>query len=233
MKEVDVIILSYSKNEKIIEMTRNCIESIYKSSYTIKHNIHLIESNKNITNEYDDLCINLVIPQEEFNFNKFYNIGLQYCKSEYVHFLNNDILFLNDVSSELIKVFDEHPEWYSLSPWEPKYHLKFHAEVKEFYEGYTIKKYVCGWSIFTKRSLFDIIGPWDELFNFYYQDNDYALTLKKHGLKHILVRSAHLTHLKGKSHKIIPGDKEYDFLMGSKKKLETKWKHKNKSKQLI
>jgi GT2 family glycosyltransferase len=47
----------------------------------------------------------------------------------------------------------------------------------------------------TKR-VFDLICPWDEQFNMYYQDNDYARKIESKGIKHALVRHSIVSHIK-------------------------------------
>jgi hypothetical protein len=46
--------------------------------------------------------------------------------------------------------------------------------------------------------VYDIIGWYDERFDFYHQDNDYETCLKVNKLKHAMVTSAHIVHGKDK-----------------------------------
>jgi hypothetical protein len=41
---------------------------------------------------------------------------------------------------------------------------------------------------------FKEICPFDELFDMYYQDNDYAETIKSKGIKHALVKNSIVSH---------------------------------------
>ncbi len=50
-----------------------------------------------------------------------------------------------------------------------------------------------------KRTIFSQIGMLDERFDFYYADNDYAMTLQKYGIKHGLIPRSEASHLWNKS----------------------------------
>jgi GT2 family glycosyltransferase len=52
-----------------------------------------------------------------------------------------------------------------------------------------------GWSIIMKKRVWDIVYPWDETFDLYYQDNDYCEILKYKNIKHAVVRDSIATHL--------------------------------------
>ena len=75
--EIDVILLSYTKNESIFKMTKKCIESILNSEKEYSFNIILVETEKSGKYNYDYEEVNVIIPNETFNYNKFLNIGLR------------------------------------------------------------------------------------------------------------------------------------------------------------
>ena len=52
-----------------------------------------------------------------------------------------------------------------------------------------------GWCLVIKKESLDKIVPFDELFDMYYQDNDYAMLLQQNGIKHALVRNSIACHL--------------------------------------
>jgi len=177
--------------------------------------------------------VETIVPNEAFNFNRFYNLGLEKCTAEYVLLLNNDLVFEEGSVDKMVEAFTIDPELWSVSPWEPKTH-KNHKSSANLIYGYTIIKYICGWALMVKKDLFNIIGPYDEQFIFWYQDNDYSENLKKHGIKHALVRDAVVHHLGSVSHKTIPKGKAWDFKQGLKQTFINKWKtKKDKSKSLF
>ena len=67
--------------------------------------------------------------------------------------------------------------------------------VSEYFESWTVTEALQGWCTVIKRSALDKILPFDELFDMYYQDNDYAERLKEAGIKHAIVRDAIVCHM--------------------------------------
>jgi hypothetical protein len=74
---IDVIILSYAKNDSIIEMNNNCINSLNSSSDLHKFNILLIETESTREYKYQQENVKVIQPGIEFNYNKFLNIGFK------------------------------------------------------------------------------------------------------------------------------------------------------------
>lgn len=224
--EIDVIILSNTKDESYLKMTNACIDSLLNSSDTHTFKIQLFESNKIANTQnliYRQKEVTTVVPDEDFNFNRFYNLGLENCKNEYVLLINNDLVFQKNSVDTMITAFESDPDLMSVSPWEPTCHKGKHRKAEPIMYGYKIKWYVCGWAIMTKRKLYDIIGPYDEAFKFWYQDNDYAETLKKHGIKHALIRDAVVIHKEESSHKTIPRGQSAEYKKNLKEVFDRKW----------
>lgn len=198
LSSLDVVILSNTINDNIFEMNNNCIHSLLKSESNFRINIILIESNRESVYKYD--CDNLIIitPEESFGYNKFANIGLKYCKSDFIAVCNNDIIFHPGWLSEIYKVSIANPDILSFSPFDGncKKMKKLALHYRDFYIGWDILKHVAGWCLVFTKELLDIIPtPFDERFTFYYSDNDYGFTLKNKGIKHALVTNAKVDHL--------------------------------------
>jgi len=231
---ISAIILSNTKDSSYFEMTNRCIDTLLQSSAEHTFQVLLYESNQQAAEQgytYKQTEVTTVVPQEPFNFNRFYNLGLAQCKGDHVWLLNNDLVFTPGSTDEMLKAFAADPELLSASPWEPETH-KDHKDSSRILYGYTIARYVCGWAVFVNKRIFDIIGPYDERFIFWYQDNDYAENLKLHGLKHGLVRDSVVQHLESVSHKTIPRGKAHDFKQGMKQIFLDKWKkQQNQPKQ--
>lgn len=214
MKEIDVIILSYMKSAREYKLTLDCINSLRCN--TIESNIILIETNpkiKNYKNSFNEDV--LIIPEIEFNYNKFINIGLQKTKTNYILISNNDVIYDKNCLSILKQKLDE--KYDSVSPT-TKY-------IDNDIEGYEVGKIVTGWSIMFKKQILDKIGYFDERFTFWYQDNDYSNWLKKCRLKHALIKNAYINHLSGQSHHLLNGEELYNKTHGLTKIFENKWKN--------
>ena len=51
-----------------------------------------------------------------------------------------------------------------------------------------------GWCICVTRDTISRVGDFDERFDYYYQDNDYAETIRSLGITHFLVTSSRVRH---------------------------------------
>lgn len=225
---VDVIILANSFDEFMVWMTRRTILTLLDSESDIEFNIIVVESSRNVPNEYANICNHYVFPDEKFNYNRFLNIGSKYCKGDWVVISNNDVSYELGWMTEILKVHQERPDIQSFSPRDPLFFLSFWGNVfvgtKDTYvEGYQVSKYLMGWSLVITKSSFEKVLPFDEQFDMYYQDNDYAEVLKLNGIKHALVRKSIASHyntlnVRHTQHQVKPKMQEDEI------KFRNKWK---------
>jgi GT2 family glycosyltransferase len=188
-----VIILSKTDSDYLFEMTRNCIQSLLESEKEVQIEIILVESNKNFKNlDYSfHKVAQVIIPEENFNFHRFLNIGIRKAKGDWVALCNNDLIFYPNWFSEILKVKKIHPKIHSFSPNE-----KVDNSLGKIFEvGYKVRNHVNGWCIVVEKEIIKKINYLDERFNFNYADNDYALTLKKYNIMHAIVYTSHVKHL--------------------------------------
>lgn len=187
---VDVIILTDSKDPK---MTQETIDSLINSL-----DVRIILTCKRADYRIYKNINTYVILNEEFNYNKFLNESLKHVINDWVLISNDDVIYNISWYDEIKKVTLERPDITSFSPMDPRLHEKYYNTTysfKEFYvEGYNVTEHISGWSILVKKSTLDTIGKFDETFDMYYQDNDYAQNLLKHGFKHALVKSSIAYH---------------------------------------
>ena len=92
-----------------------------------------------------------------------------------------------------------------------------------YIQDYQVSKFLMGWSLVVKKSAFDKVLPFDEQFDMYYQDNDYAEVLKLNGIKHALVRRSIASHYNTLSAKIIK-DEIKSKMKEDELKFRNKWK---------
>jgi hypothetical protein len=90
MFDLDIIMLTNTKDDNIYKMTCKAIESLRKSEET-SFNLILIESNKE--NNYEYKVEHYIKPDIDFNYNSYLNIGSKYCVSDYSAISNNDVVF--------------------------------------------------------------------------------------------------------------------------------------------
>jgi glycosyltransferase involved in cell wall biosynthesis len=98
--ELSVVILAMTTTEALFKMTSNCISSLIASENVIDREIIVIESNKNYLNSnfvYPEF-VKVIIPEADFNFHKFLNIGIKASKGDYIALCNNDMIYLKNKS---------------------------------------------------------------------------------------------------------------------------------------
>ena len=212
------IILSNTKSQSIFDMTLHCVESMIvaeKENPTLKFEVLLIESNKEIqksTFKYPE-NIQIIIPNEEFNFHKFLNIGIKAATGDFVGLFNNDLIFKKDWFTEILKIKKAFPGVQSFCPvdYESKFTPKNFFNGKPYIFGYKVRRHIVGWCIIAEKKLFDDTGLLDERFSFFYADDDYSLMLQKHNKKHIVVAKSEVSHLESKVSKELEKKKDSFF----------------------
>ena len=225
--EVDVIILSYAKNDSIIKMNNDCINSLNNSTDEHIFNILLIETDSSKKYEYDQPNVKVIQPGIDFNYNKFLNIGLKECKNDWVIISNNDTIYHKNFLEELFKANEQDKEILSMSPMDDGWHrhFLFDKNIKIHY-GYRTSYEVAGWSILLNKSVIDKLGEFDEQFTFWYQDNDYANSLQVNQIKHALITDSKVTHLLSRSHGLIEPEKKFEMTNGLGINFTNKWNNK-------
>lgn len=218
MIKLSVVILSKTINNSIFEMTKCCFTTLLDSEKENKNldiEIILVESNKDYIKygfSYDD-NIKIIIPDFEFNFHKFLNIGISAASGDYIALCNNDLIFGKNWFSEMLKIKETNPEISSFSPYDEGSNRlpKDIILTNEFVKGYELQKEMTGWCFVVENIIFKKIGKLDETFNFYFADNDYAMCLRKHNVQHALICKSYVTHLRGKvTEEVIKID--FDFI---------------------
>lgn len=206
LERVDVIILSLAKDDISFEKTQRCIDSYLKSPLVKK--VYVVESNKQFERQYNGDKVELIIPDEEFNYNRFYNIALEKCTSEFIMGPNNDLVIHENCIENLVNVFDNNLKLDSLCPIDKKWHR--HSKMylpsdNKMYYGYETSLHMFGCVFICRRSVFEKIGYLDERFFFFYQDNDYIMSLERLGILHGVYTGAEVSHESGGSNTIANG----------------------------
>jgi GT2 family glycosyltransferase len=195
--KVDVVMLSYTRDQTHFGLTRDALVSLEASENDHQFNVILVETNKTFHEDgfrYPDF-VSVLIPPEEFNYNRFMNIGLREAKSDPVVMSNNDVIFHRHWFSNILEKFRRDPELASASPKCPLLHKEAkYTRPDNLYVGHTRGINVAGWCIVARQRVFERIGNLDESFYYYFQDDDYARCLKDHDLKHALVLDSLVTH---------------------------------------
>ena len=199
--EIDIIILSYAKTDALKAITMDALNSLASSEnpLSIKFNIIVVESNKDLK-PYQYSGTQTIYPWQRFGYHRYMNIGIRKTSSKYICICNNDLLFHPGWASEILQAFHADPELVSASPACSIHHPEHGIQLKNgVHYGHEVRKELVGWCIFFKREILKTTGPLDPAFKFWFADNDYSNTLKKHNLKHALVTSSIVDHLESKT----------------------------------
>ena len=201
MIDVDVIILTKTTSMESLTMTKRTMISMQEAEKKYKFHFHLVESGFHTYTQYKPLVDSyFLIRGEDFNYNKSINKALEATQYEWVVISNNDVGYEKNWFTEIMNIRNKRPDIDSFSPKDPMLYMKyfdwhFIESKEEYFESYNVTEALMGWSLVVNKSALDKISPFDEQFDMYYQDNDYAEMIKKNGIKHALVRNSIACHL--------------------------------------
>jgi GT2 family glycosyltransferase len=223
--EVDIVIVSWTKTEKLRVITQNCIKSCIKSDPTIKFNFYVVETNKKIS--YAKLGnVKMIYFKGKYGYHKCLNLGIKAGKSKYLCLCNNDLTFEENWATNIIERIEHNPEIKSASPFCPQTQSEFKLRRDRIYIGHRVRNEINGWCIFQQRSIYEIIGKLDERFIFWYCDNDYSETLKKHNIVHALIPNSVVNHhynTVGETGNHLPEIEKQKMTFGQEEIFNKKW----------
>lgn len=198
MPKLSVIILSYALDDEVYQMNTRCLDSLLASEQWVEGELDvlLMESNRNAAYQYDPR-VRVLMPEEKFGFHRFFNIGLEYTSGEYVAFCNNDIVFMPDWWTAIMRVKEQHPKYMCFSPMDSSYPMMAEeiATGKEYTIGWENKRHFAAWCFVWERKVFRTIGLFDEVFDFYSADDDELQTLRYYAIPNVLVTNSEVKHL--------------------------------------
>ena len=231
-KLIDIVIVSYAKNDACKNATQKCIESLLASEKNSEEifNVIVIESNYHVKWDHMSPCVTTYKAPLPYGYHKFLNFGRKKGNAEWVALCNNDIIFAEGWFTKILESSIRNKDALSFSP------ICNFTQVKSGINigsgdlfGYQIRIYVSGWCIIQRRKIYDIIGDLDENFVHWCCDSDYSLTLFKHDLKHVLVTDSIVNHHDQKIgittiHSAKNIKEISDFTVGSKEIFDKKYK---------
>jgi len=209
-----ILILSNTANVAYYNMLEECVNSI--GNYPVI----VVETNSKLKNKKIPLSekAKFIFPEEEFNYNRFLNIGISHIETENFIISNNDVIYSPGCVQEMSARLSNYD---SVSPVDLLNSKQLNV-LGPCIEGYDIEVHINGCCIGMSKRTYNAIGKFDESFKFWYQDNDYANLLKHKNLKHALLRDAKIKHLGHKSHSLL-GDKHYEMTHGLENIFKEKW----------
>jgi hypothetical protein len=202
-RTLTAVVLSKTVSKDVFDMTQECINSLLchagNANESLEISIIVVESappDFKFASEYANCT--LLRPESEFHFHRYLNLGLKYRPADLYMLCNNDLYFHENWCLPLLEAIDRRGCG-SVSPACPelqKYSsAKAYSSKKPYVEGYGVRKEISGWCIMLTDRTLKQIGYLDERFEFYFADNDYAMELRRNGVRHCLSRLSKVTHL--------------------------------------
>jgi GT2 family glycosyltransferase len=198
----DVIILSLVVDDKTYERTKSCVNSYIDTADNIINKIYVVETNDEFNQHYNQPKVEVIKPNKQFNYNEFYNIALDRCESEFIIGPNNDLVVTEGCLQTIQNEFNSNIEVQSISPIDRNWyrHTKTYLPAdNKLYYGTEVSLHMFGCLFACRRTVFQKIGYLDETFYFFYQDNDYIMSLERCGLLHGVHTGARIIHQSGGS----------------------------------
>lgn len=233
MKHVDVVIISWAKDEELLKVTRNGLDSLFGSEPNgdIIFHAYVVESNPDVNyDEYNKTyrrhTTTTLRPIGEFGYHKYLNLGRKAGDSEFVVLCNSDLTYENNWASEMVKIMELFPDLKSASPWCPQTQGDNTPAIGYLIEGRRVRGELAGWCIFQRRDIYDTIGDLDENFTHWYCDNDYGMTMEKHNIRHFLVPTSVVNHHGedlGVTHKKFDKAYQIQTTNAQQAKFQNKW----------
>lgn len=197
---IDAVILAYTLDEEVFQMNLEAIHSLRNSEPEIDFQIVLVESNPDWPGQDRGYGpgVEVLLPGEAFNFNRFNRLGAARGTAPWVLFANNDVVFHPGWASAMLDAHRLAPALRCLCPVDPaSQHTPpgTFPESAAFCPGYKVRVHFTGWCFLLQRSVFEITGPFDERFDYYFADDDFSMTLRKHSILNAAVPAARVSHL--------------------------------------
>jgi len=220
---VDVIILSYTKNQDLYDMTRKGIDSLNASEHKYKFNIVLVETDREHKWEWPD-NVQSVLCDLPFNYNQALNKGSTLLGgAKQVIIANNDVLFTPGWYTNMVVAMQEY-NLDSASPLTLGWHCHADYDEDTVCFGFQTSYQFCGWCLVFERLALSTVLPLDESFMFEYQDNDLALQLQQRGYKHALIGNAQVIHLLNQSHHLLTDEERQKMIAQAHEVFDAKYR---------
>lgn len=200
MINVDVVIVSWAKDEELRQVTKRGLDTLFESSKgQVSFHAIVIESNPSVNyDEYNEFkwmhSCKTIYPKGEFNYNGYLNQGIAEGNSEYIALCNSDLTYETGWAEEIIGLMQTNPSFKSASPWCPQVHGDNTPHIGKAYAGYEVRQELCGWCIFQQRNIYDIIEKLNDEVKFWFSDNIYGEELRLREIDHALVPSSVVNH---------------------------------------
>lgn len=226
--------------------TYNCLKSIIQNTNDVEYEVIIGDDcSTDITQKITEIVDNIVVAKTDTNvrFLRNCNHAAKLARGKYILFLNNDTQVLPNWLSSLVELIERkddigmvgskllYPDgtlqeaggiiWGDGHAW--NYGNGQSPDKPEFNYVKEVD-YISGAAIMIRKTLWEEIGGFDELFNpAYCEDSDLAFEVRKHGYKLMYQPLSMVVHFEGKSNgtDLSSGVKKYQ--VENQIKLKEKW----------
>ncbi|MDI6785907.1 MAG: glycosyltransferase [bacterium] len=214
--KLSIVIATYNR----LNYLEKCINSIIKKKIDVNYEVIVVDSGSNdgtleFLESYSEIRVikdNLRGPV------KAYNKGFKVAKGEYIFWVNDDIIILNDSINKMLKFLEENPD---IGIGTFNYNIQ--GEEKKYCFGLRIPNFAI-----IKASLLKELNYLDESFYYYYVDIDIGLKVWEYGLAVVECKEAKLLHLFAEDER-----KEYGMSTAGKEEEYFKKKWEDKIRDII
>ena len=211
--DIDVIIISWSKNKELLQETKDCLQTLFDSEdcSVIRFNTIVVETDTETsfdlfeTKGHSIKTIHPKVshPDLEFGYHTYLNLGLEQGNAEWTCLCNNDLDFKKNWALKILQVIfsqrnidEKQWEYVSACPANPK--EQWHKEKLDKIElGYGVRQHVAGWCLFQSRNVFEKFGKLEERIKFWFCDNWYSVACQWYKIPHIFVGTSIVEHHSG------------------------------------
>lgn len=233
-------------------LLKNCIESILKKTRYPDYEIIIVENGsteKKVFNYYESLDrehdnIKIITYQETFNFSAINNFASKEAEGEYLLFLNNDTVVINeDWLTAMVRIlknkkngvagatllYDDDTVQHAGIATDPKW-IAYHINHKITRENIPTKSMdvagVTGACLLTTTDIFNKVGGFDENLPIAYNDVDFCLKVRDRGYKIKWTPNSLLYHYESKTRGLDDGTEKRARLKRESEYMRSKWKTK-------
>ena len=209
--DVSVIIINYNT----IDLTRDCIESIFQHTKGISFEVILVDNaSKDGSKEYFSSDNRIIYLYQEVNhgFGKANNIGSKIAKGKYLFLLNSDTVLKNNALLYFYNHYNLHYDKLGCiggylidqdgNPTHsggtfPTLNVVINSLLRT--KPFKHLDYITGADLFLPKSKFESIAGFDEDFFMYYEETYLQYLLYKQAYTNELISGPLIVHLEGRS----------------------------------
>jgi len=183
---VGVVVLSKASTQELASLTEQTLTSLAEAATRTVLDVVVLEQSSR------RWPLVMTVPLlDEFNFNRFANIGANRVIGDHLLICNNDLRFHPDAIDILHRYAIQHdaPVVCPVCPLNQK-----QADLTEPEIGTVVARHFTGWCFMIHRDAWRAIGGFDEAFPFWFADNATVEQLKRANLPITVVPEARVSH---------------------------------------